>query len=178
MRPFRAISIVKHPPHVVARVVRDRLPELASFLEDVDEVEVVEREALADGSVRQVNTWRASTKLAPAVLATLGGPVEWLDEALWRADASVCAFKIEPLFLQGAIQCEGTATYQPAMGGKGTRATFEGAFGFQAAGGASVAGLDRLIASTVEFAAISLIPKNLRRTLEAAAALLDRDAPA
>jgi hypothetical protein len=93
---------------------------------------------------------------------------------LGRPTASACGFTIHAPFAPG-LACAGRVTYEPAMGGRGTRASFEGEFDLPAGGDST---LDRLLAGAVEMAATTLIPKNLRRTLEAAGQLLEQEASA
>lgn len=173
MKTFRSTAIVRHPPQAVAGVVRDRLGELATFLDDIEAVEVVERTPLPGGGLRQVNSWAAAPKLSPAIAERIGR-LAWIDDAVWAADGLVCGFTIHAPFHPG-LACAGRVTYEPAMGGRGTRASFEGEFDLPAGGDST---LDKLLAGAVEMAATTLIPKNLRRTLEAAGQLLEREASA
>src|SRR5204863_4905122 len=85
MKTFRSIAIVRHPPQAVAGVVRDRLGELASFLDDIESVACVERTALPDGSLRQVNSWAAAPRISPAIAERIG-KLAWFDDAVWEAD--------------------------------------------------------------------------------------------
>lgn len=173
MKTFRSTAIVRHPPQAVAGVVRDRLGELATFLDDIEAVEVVERTPLPGGGLRQVNSWAAAPKLSPAIAERIGR-LAWIDDAEWTADGLICGFTIHAPSHPG-LACAGRVTYEPAMGGRGTRASFEGEFDLPAGGDST---LDRLVAGAVEMAATTLIPKNLRRTLEAASQLLEAEASA
>jgi hypothetical protein len=170
MKTFRSVAIVRHPPRAVAGVVRDRLEELAGFLDDIEAVACVERTALPDGSVRQVNSWAAAPKISPAIAERIGR-LSWFDDAVWASDGLTCGFTIRAPFAPN-LACAGRVTYEPAMGGRGARISFEGEFDL--AGGESA--MDRMLLGAVELAAATLIPKNLKRTLEAAGQLLEAEA--
>lgn len=169
MRPFSATAVVRGPADSVARVVRDRLGDLVAYLDDISAVEVLERATLADGGVRLVNQWRASDRAAPAIVQRVG-ELAWTDEALWQADGLGCEFTIRSPAAP-SLSCGGRVSYAPAMGGRGARVTVEGAFGLVLGDAA----FERLMAGAVETVAGTLIPRNLRRTVEAAALLLERE---
>ena len=171
MKTFRSTAIVRHPPRAVAAVVRDRLGELATFLDDIEAVEAVERTPLPNGGLRLVNNWAAAPRISAAIAERLG-PLSWVDDAEWAADGLTCGFTIHTPLAPG-LACAGRVTYEPAMGGRGTRASFEGEFDLPPGGDST---LDKLVAGAVEMAATTLIPKNLKRTLEAASQLLEAEA--
>ncbi len=175
MKPFKSIVVVNHPVDLVWVTVRDRLPEIAAMLDDVNSVTVVEHEDARDGVVRQVNRWRSRTKI-PEMLAKVveADDLGWLDRAEWSEKDRCCRWTIEPSFLPGSIRCEGASTYAPAMGGRGARVTFEGTLDIDMAGQAALSGaLARPLSAVAESVVSNLIPKNFRKTLEAAASLIE-----
>lgn len=177
MKPFKSVIIVKHPIDRLWVTVRDRLPDIAAMLDDIESVTVVEREDACDGVVRLVNCWRTRTKI-PEVLAKVIKPdsLGWLDHAEWNEQDRCCRWTIEPSFLAGSIRCAGASTYAPAMGGRGARVTFEGNLDIDTAGQTALAGaLTRPLSAAAESVVGTLIPKNFRKTLEAAASLLDAE---
>ncbi|MBV7335253.1 hypothetical protein KFU94_44840 [Chloroflexi bacterium TSY] len=98
----------------------------------------------------------------------------WTDRALWRTKNYECQWSIEPKFLPELTTCSGRTIYQPAMGGRGTRITFEGELDLspRKISGASAFMGDALLKGVESFAT-SLIPKNFRKLAEAASQFLD-----
>ena len=175
MKAFHCLVGLRQPPDRVAAAIRDRLPEIAPDLDDVAAIRTVERTERPDGGWTLVNEWRVTPKL-PAALDSHIRPdmLGWLDHADWSADLILCRWRIEPYFMAGAIRCTGETRFEPAMGGRGTRAIFDGTFDIDAAALASVPAVwRRPAAAAAELLVGTLIPKNFRKTADAATALLD-----
>ncbi|MBV7257790.1 hypothetical protein KCG44_13470 [Pacificimonas sp. WHA3] len=175
MKPFSTLVGVRKPLRDIATAVRDRLPEIAPSLADVTSIRVTDREEIADGCLRLVNEWRVDPKLPSAVRQAIPGDrLGWNDHALWTADLTQCTWRIEPFFMPGAIRCAGTTRFETAMGGRGTKAVFTGEFDVDPAALSRIPVAWRGAAtSAIEMIVGSMIPRNFRKTIEAAAALLD-----
>jgi hypothetical protein len=52
--------------------------------------------------------------------------LRWTDTAVWKDDLSECHWEISPHYHAEHITCTGITKFEPAMGGSGTRVTFEG----------------------------------------------------
>jgi hypothetical protein len=179
MKPFHCLVGLRQPAKDVAAAIRDRLPEIAPALQDVQCIRAISRTEQADGRVTLINEWRVNPKL-PSALNGIVSPdrLGWLDHAEWSADLSSCSWRIEPYFMAEAIQCKGTTWIAAAMAGRGTRATFEGALTIDPTALSSVpAAWRQPAAAAVEFLIGTLIPRNFRRTADAVAALLARSSP-
>lgn len=175
MKAFRSLVGLRRPPGPVAAAIRDRLAEIAPALENVEAITTVARVDRPDGGVALVNSWRVNPAL-PAALSALITPEQmgWLDHAEWSADLAVCRWRIEPMFMSAAIACAGETRFELAMGGRGTRAIFEGRLDIDPVALSSVPAVWRGPASSaVELLVGTLIPQNFRRTIEAIAALLE-----
>jgi hypothetical protein len=100
----------------------------------------------------------------------------WTDRAIWSAKAFECTWKIEPHFFADRVKSEGITRYEPAMGGRGTRVTFEGVLELSAANLPGVpAVFESAVLVGVETFLGVLIPKNFRKLIAAAAKVLDRN---
>ncbi|UVO49705.1 hypothetical protein M0208_03955 [Sphingomonas sp. SUN019] len=175
MKAFHCLVGLRQPLTRVAPAIRDRLPEIAPALDDVEIIRAVARVEQPCGGVKLVNEWRVNPKL-PAALNGHITPdmLGWLDHADWSADLTHCRWRIEPYFMAEAISCEGETRFEPAMGGRGTRATFEGRLDIDASALMRVpAAWRRPAAAAIELLIGTLIPKNFRNTADAAAGLLD-----
>ena len=165
MKPFKSISVVKHPRELVWTTVRDHLPELVPLMEDIRQITELRREEDGGGIVCLDNLWQADPKL-PALLKGDLDPdkLSWIDRAEWHAHMYECRWRIEPRYLPELVQCFGLAKYELAMGGRGTRVTFEGQIGIDPAKSTSLpAFVDASLLRGFEGLVSALIPNNLRK---------------
>jgi hypothetical protein len=157
MKPFKSTMVVHHPPSVVWATVRDHLPELVPYLPEVASVTTRSRVAAPGGVVLLVNHWVAKVAI-PAGLASVvrEDMLGWTDYAEWRDSTAVCTWRVEPGFHPDRVRCSGTARYEPAMGGRGTRVTFEGTLEIVPGGGLLGAPVARALESFIS----AVIPRN------------------
>ncbi len=171
MKPFQTVELVKCPADAMWRAIRDRLDELVPHLDDIRSVTVEHREESPDGVVKLVNVWRAKANI-PAVLDAVIKPdyLAWTDRASWNEARRECTWQIELHFDRQRTRCHGSTRFEPALGGKGSRVTFAGDFSMNAQGMRGVpALLESSIESAVESFVTSLIPRNFRKLVHAAA---------
>lgn len=91
MKTFHCLVGLRQPPDRVAAAIRDRLPEIAPDLEDVQDIRTVSRIERPDGGIALVNEWRVNPKLPAAVDAHITPDMlGWLDHADWSADLTLC----------------------------------------------------------------------------------------
>lgn len=174
MKPFHDLVVVKQPLEAMWTAVRDRLPELAAQLDDIESITCLEHERIDDARHRLVNRWLSAQKI-PALLQSRLGTTEvsWLDRNEWDDRNFTCTWAIEPSLLPQHIRCNGRTAYEPAMGGRGTRITFTGEFELAAGALRSIAGpLEQPATAFVESIVTIFIPKNLRKVMDAAARLV------
>lgn len=173
MKTFKSIQIVKIPVEDAWLAIRDRLGELVPHLDEIESVAVQERTAQPDGDIFLVNLWQAKAKF-PAVLSSIikSDMLAWTDRAMWHEKNHECAWQIELHFAPDRTRCTGLTTFEPALGGRGTRITFAGEFSLNAKG---LPGVPSILESTVAAAAesfvTSLIPGNFRKLAMAAETL-------
>jgi len=174
MKTFRDVAVLQQPLERVWSTMRDRLPELAAALDDIEQIVVLEREAPAPGRTRLTNEWRAAQRIPKLLQARLGvEAVRWLDRNQWDDASHVCTWTIEPALLAKQIACSGSTTYTPAMGGRGTRVVFEGTFELAPGALRALAGpLEQPAAAFIESVVTVFVPRNLRKVLEAAERLI------
>jgi hypothetical protein len=156
--------------------MRDRLPEIVRLIDDIEGVTVQSREELPDGTLRLVNVWRAKPNL-PAIVANHIEPemLAWTDHAEYDPAAFVCSWKLEPHFFAERISCVGVTRYEPAIGGRGTRVTFDA--DLHLAIGAlpgMPALLEGAVSNAVEAFMTALVPRNFRKLMDALEKSLSR----
>lgn len=177
MKDFRCLVGVRHPPRALAGAVRDLICRVGPSLEHVEQVATLTRIERPDGSTAMVNEWRVN----PTLPAALNGVVTrdmlgWLDHAEWSSDLSACEWRIEPFFMSEAIRCQGATRFEAAMGGRGTRAIFEGVLDIDPRALSTLQPAWRAPASlAVELLIGTIIPTNFRRTVEAVSGLLEAE---
>ena len=178
MHSFKSLIIVKHSPDRVWSSIRDRIKEIAPLMSDIESVKVLERDENEDGEVRFVNEWRLLWKL-PAVANKIidPGDLGWLDYAQWDRSRYVCNWRIEPFFHPESISCSGVTAYEPAIGGRGTRVTFQGDVEIDVANLAGISqSLSGPVSNVIENVVTTLVPRNFRKVFEAAEAWLNKQA--
>jgi hypothetical protein len=174
MKAFKSIIIVKHPLDPVWTTIRDRLSDLAPFVDDIERITVMERHEEPDGTIRLVNVWKANPPI-PALLSSVINPeiLAWTDRAEYLTRRHECVWRIEPHFFPERTRCSGVTRYEAAIGGRGTRITFEGKLDVTASNMAGVpAFMEGAIARGIESFVTALIPKNFRKLTDALATYL------
>lgn len=138
MMTAKSIVVTKLPRPVIWHILRDRLDDLVCYMEDIESIEVQSRQESNKGVVRVVNLWRARPNLPPLIASHVDSEVfEWTDRAEWRESRFEAHWVIEPHFLKNQAECAGITAFSKALGGKGTRLTFEvDLAGLQMTGGA------------------------------------------
>lgn len=176
MTPFRALVLVRQPPPLMWRTVRDRLPDLVPRIDDVDRITVLEREE-SDGDVHLVNEWWASQRVPEPIGRALGiSEIGWIDRCEWTATDLVARWTIQPHVLREHITCQGTTSYEPAMGGRGVRVTVEGTFDLAPGALSGLASaLERPVGAFVGSVVSTMIPRSTRKVVEAAAELVGEE---
>jgi hypothetical protein len=172
LKSFRSLVVVKRPHAALWSVMRDHLPDMAPHIADIEDISLLDRSGDADGVVHLVNRWRVRHQVPPMIRTALKtDELSWIDRNTWDERTFTCAWTIEPDFLTEHIACSGRTMFASAMAGKGARVTFEGGFDLKPGlfGGLPV-GIERLAAGFVESIVTTVIPRNLRGVVEAAAA--------
>ncbi|OGW51380.1 MAG: hypothetical protein A2V62_06920 [Nitrospirae bacterium RBG_19FT_COMBO_58_9] len=175
MKTFQTLIVVKHPLSVVWSTIRDRLPEFVHLLSDIESVTCDAREEQPDGVVRLTNIWKAKATI-PSVLSGLIRPemLAWTDRAEWRSATHDCHWEIQLHFFTEHIRCAGVTRYEPALGGRGTKISFEGTLQVDVE---HMGAVPQFLASTVsigvESFVTSLIPKNFQKLAHAVSTFLD-----
>lgn len=171
MTAFKSLAMTPHDRALVFATARDRLPELVHHLDDIESIEVLDRSESSDGTIKLVNRWRAKAKV-PEALSSLVRPemLAWTDHAAWNERDHVCNWHIETAFFADRIKCSGSTRYEVAMGGRGTRVTFDGDLSI-----ANIPGpLGGVIAKGMEAFVAALVPASLRRVVQGVGAALGK----
>lgn len=161
---FTVIDEIPFPLEQVFAAHRDKLPDMVSYMPNVDKIVVESR--VEDGDVvKLVNIWHAAETEVPALARPFITPdlLRWTDRASWDEDEHTADWQIELGFLPDAISCKGHNTFEEFDGV--TRITMEGELIVNAA---KIPGVPKLLAgklgSIVEKFVINLVEPNMRET--------------
>ena len=118
-------SIIPHGREAVFQTYRDRLPEVATYLPDVESITVHAREDLKSQTILH-NVWVSNTDIPKAAQGLLKPEhLRWDDHAVWTHDAHQVAWRIETRMFADAFRCNGTNTFH-ADGPNQTRVVVAG----------------------------------------------------
>jgi hypothetical protein len=173
MKTFKSVIMVKHQKDVVIRAVRDRLPEMVPYLDDVKSITQEYREE-QDGLLKLTNIWQADIALPVKVQNLINvESLKWTDRAEWISASDECLWTIEPHFFKDRVLCSGSTRFEPAIGGRGTRITFAGELNIDTKNIPGVpAFMEGAVTNTIETLITTVIPKNFRKITEALEILL------
>jgi nitrogen fixation protein len=110
---FQCEDEVGHPVAKVFALIRDDMPALVPYLNDVEEIVVVERKDEGEGRMRILNLWKGSSSKAPRVVRKFLSPdtLSWKDHALWHSDVPRRAeWRLEPKVGGSLFECLGTTS--------------------------------------------------------------------
>lgn len=174
MKTFKSVILVKHPKQQVWQSIRDQLPLMVPYIDDVASITEQDRVMTPEGVICLTNIWKADIAIPTALQAIIDhSKLGWTDRAQWCEESGVCRWQIEPHFLPGVAQCKGKTSYESAIGGRGTRITFEGELEVDAAKLPGLPGFMEATANkTIETLVTTLIPTNFRKVTTALSELL------
>jgi hypothetical protein len=172
LKTFRSLVVLKRPHTELWSIMRDHLTDVAPQIADIDEIRLLERREDQDGVVRMVNQWHARHQVPAAIRSILkAGELGWIDRNTWDTKTLTCSWTVEPNILPGYIACSGQTIFTAAMAGQGARVTFEGGLDVRPGVlGGSLGGIEKLVSGFLESVVTTVIPRNLRAVVEAAAA--------
>jgi len=157
---FKTVAIVKHPLETVWDVMQNKLPEIAEWVDDIEEIKACERGLSDSGDEIVIHEWKAAPPLPDFVKSWVQPDMlTWTDSAVWKQESKSCHWVIESHYFRDKMSCSGITSYQPALGGKGCRLNFEGTLKWNP--GAGVAGA--VVLQGMETILSALIPSNFRK---------------
>jgi nitrogen fixation protein len=95
-------------------LLRDQMTALVPFMEDTEEIVVVEREEL-EGQVKMTNRWRASRDKIPSAVRSFIKPetLSWHDHATWTTADHTGRWELDTLGSDKLFSCRGeTSLYE------------------------------------------------------------------
>jgi hypothetical protein len=164
---FRTVTIVKHPTALVWETMQEHLPEIASAVPDIESVSPMSSSKNEEGHLLMVNVWKAKPPL-PDFLSKMVQPdmLTWTDSAVWKEAQRSCRWEIRSHYFKEQMSCIGNTSFEPAMGGKACRLSFEGTLHWQA-NALPIKMAGPLVAQGIESFMASMIPANFRKLTEA-----------
>ncbi|HTI83032.1 MAG TPA: hypothetical protein VL614_21480 [Acetobacteraceae bacterium] len=171
MKTFRSLVVLKRPKPELWLAMRDHMVDFAGNIADIESIRELARTTDANNVVHIVNEWRVRQQI-PAMLRSVlkASELSWVDRNTWDATSDACTWAIEPNFLTEYIACSGTTSFASAMGGQGTRVIFTGEFDLKPGLLGKLSSMESLLSGFLESIVTTIIPRNLRAVVEAAAA--------
>ncbi len=166
-------SIIHHPLERVYSAYRDELPEIAAYMPDIKDIQVLSRGEEGD-TTRLHNLWRAEREI-PSFAKSILKPemLQWDDHALWHKSNHTCDWKLVLRVFTDAVKCGGTNVFE-AMGPNTTKVVLDGNLDINLK---QVPGVPRLlarkIAPRVEQFIVALITPNLKQVNKSLGDYLD-----
>lgn len=166
-------TTVPYPRDQVFDTMRDKLPELAAYLPNVDSITVQRRDEQG-ATIALDNLWKAARTEVPAVARPFvdKDKLTWLDKARWADGA--CDWVIEVGMFPDRVNCVGRTTFHDTGNGH-TEVHIKGVLEISLKG--MLPGLiARRAGPKIEAFVIKLIQPNFQKTAEAVRRYLDDNA--
>jgi len=165
-------SKIAHPASAVFEAYRDRLSEVAAYIDDVKSITVADRKG--NGSkVALHNVWASATEI-PKMARSFIKPdqLQWDDYAEWDANTMVGTWRLNVRAFPDAVSCSGTTTI--VADGDSAKVVLHGDLEINVA---KVPGVPRLLARkigpAVEKFIVAMVKPNLEKTNGAIERFLD-----
>jgi hypothetical protein len=106
---FTCEGVIDAPVEVVYATLRDDLPKLVPFLDNVSAIAELERKPGTAGKTHVLNRWRADAGNVPSAVRPFLKPemLEWLDHAEWDDTGRHVDWWIEPPTFKDLYRCQG-----------------------------------------------------------------------
>lgn len=153
--------------------MRDHFPEIAEQMEEVEQIRMQEHRAVSNHSIRTVYIW--TTKPAvPSFVENFLRPemLSWTDTAHWDEARHQCSWRIFSHYFREGMDCEGETSFEPALGGRGSRLTFTGGVRWKEG---ALSGLGGLASKSLEPVLNQLVTSNFRKIGGAVEQFLTRE---
>lgn len=156
-------SVITHPQSEVYLAYRDRLPDVAPYFPDVEEIRVESRTE-GEGTVTLHNVWVADREIPVFARAFIKPEMlQWDDHARWSDEERLVRWDIKLRMFTDSVTCSGTNTFEAASDDS-TRVRIEGDLDIDLA---EVPGVPRLLAKGIkpklEKFIVSLVTPNLEQ---------------
>lgn len=125
---FSISDILEFPQQQVYITYRDRLPELVPYMENVDDLKVVQRDDEVAGGPKLVNRWKVNGSIPRAVRPFFSDKMlTYLDHAQWDDEQFLVHWYFEIGVFPDAVECSGTNYFKPGPRPESTEVTLTGA---------------------------------------------------
>lgn len=161
---FKTVSIVKHPPLTVWETMRDHYPEIADLVDEVDSITVHSRQKTPSGTLEVVNIWKANPQLPPIITDYIKPEMlTWTDTAIWDEQKMTCNWTIDSHYFREKMDCKGFTKFEPAIGGRGCRLTFQGSIYWDGGVPITFGVMDGMVSKALESIISKLVPNNFQK---------------
>lgn len=172
MTEFKTLSVIKYPIEVTWEKMRDNLPEIVEFLDDIEKVLEKDRIVNKSNIVNIINIWYASPKIPSLIKNYIKSEMlTWTDNASWDENIFQCNWTIKPHAFADHVECKGITKFESAIAGRGTKITFSGFIDLSSAD-IKTALLGGITFNLIESFIVKLIPNNFIKLTNALSSYL------
>jgi len=116
---FECVDEVRHSANKVFLLIRDEMPSLVPYLDDVQEIVVTQRREEGT-SVHITNLWKGSADKAPKLVQKFLSPelLSWKDHATWhQGEVCYATWRLEPKVGGRLFECSGKTSIRETTPG-------------------------------------------------------------
>ena len=169
---FKTTYVLKFPCELTWNTMQERLAEVAALNEEIDYMLIKEKHTTVE-EIHITSEWKASPALPGFVMDYIKPEyLVWTDSAIWNNKTKICHWKITPHAFPDSMQCSGRTHFESAMGGSGTKITFQGSL--HASAGNSSAPLNGIVMKALEVIVSKIIPNNFTKTAKLIGEFLEK----
>ena len=173
---FKTLSIIKHPINIVWTAMRDHYVEIVAFVDEVDSIHSISRKKITPKKMEVVNIWKADPPIPEIISKQIKKEMlSWTDTAIWDEEKMICRWKIDSHYFKEKMNCKGFTKFEPAIGGRACRLSFQGSIDWDGNLPLSFGMADSMIAKTLESIISKVIPNNFRKLASGVAAFIEAD---
>ncbi|AEE52754.1 hypothetical protein [Haliscomenobacter hydrossis] len=158
---INTVVIIKHPLEPVWEAMQNQLSEIAFQVDDIESIQLQERQVSEASEVVITNVWKAKPML-PDFLKSMIQPdmLTWTDTAVWKTSSRTCHWVIHSHYFKEKMDCTGVTLFEPALGGRGCRLSVQGNLQWN---GGTIGVLQQGIEAVIG----NIIPANFRKLAHA-----------
>lgn len=107
------------PAFEVYTLVKDKLPEIAKYLPNVEKIEKLSNKTLGSGKTEIINHWYAQVELPTLVKKFLSKELlSWKDKAVWDDTKMCVSYELESFIANNLFEAKGTNYFKACETGK------------------------------------------------------------
>jgi len=106
---------IHQPADIVYPLVRDEMDKIVPYMPDIERIDTIKKERIADNRLEIVNHWFSKPSNVPAVMKKFVKPelFSWKDFALWKDELYCVDYRLESPLAKDLYEASGTNYFEP-----------------------------------------------------------------